>query len=94
MWWHRCYPGSSTYLDELLHALAHGGIVDVLLLGSKVGELRLGDGLRIGGDVRGGHSGVDGGDATVVPRRADLVSTTAIVGQVVFGVAGHSHSHC
>ena len=65
----------TTYLDELLHALANGGIVDVgLMLGGEVGELRLGDGLWIGGNVRGGHSGDDGGDATRVPRRADLVS--------------------
>ena len=61
-----------THLEELLHAVAHGGIG--LLLCGEIGELLLGDLVWIGGNVRGGHSGDDGGDATRVPRRADLVS--------------------
>ena len=61
-----------THLEELLHAVAHGGIG--LLLCGEVGELLLGYLVWIGGNVRGGHSGVDGGDATRIPRRADLVS--------------------
>ena len=51
-------------MDELLHALAEGSIVGgELLLGGDVGELRLRDLMRIGGDVGGGHCGVNGGDA-------------------------------
>ena len=52
-------------MDELLHALAEGSIVGVgLLLGGEVGELGLWDLVWIGGNVWGGHSGVDGDDAT------------------------------
>ena len=52
-------------MDELLHALAEGSIVGgELLLGGDVGELRLRDLMRIGGDVGGGHWGTMAGDAT------------------------------
>lgn len=63
---------NKTYLEELLHAVAQAGIG--LLLCGEVGELLLGDLVWIGGNVRGGHSGDDGGDATTIPRRTDLVS--------------------
>ena len=65
-----------TYLLEVLsHSVLTAIYIDVLLLLSgDVREVRLRDLLWIGGNVRGGHSGVDGGDATRIPRRADLVS--------------------
>ncbi len=61
-----------TDLEEVLHAVAQGGIG--LLLCGEGGELLLGDLVWIGGNVRGGHSGDECGDATMLPRPADLVS--------------------
>ena len=75
----------TTYLDELLHALADGGIVDVGgLLCGKIGELGLRNGLRVGSNVGSGHSG----DATsTASRRSRELQESA---RVVFGVdLGH-----
>ena len=54
----------TTYLDELLHARADvEGVHIGVLLGGGIVKLGVRERLWIGGDVGGGHCGVNGGDA-------------------------------
>ena len=57
-------PERDAYLDELLHARADvEGVHIGVLLGGGIVKLGVRERLWIGGDVWGGHCGVNGGDA-------------------------------